>query len=394
LPPDPLPKTGTIAASLASLDDQIEQQLRSYDVPGCSLSISHHGKLIAQRGYGWADIKSNQPVQPDSLFRIASVSKVLTAVAALKLCDEHKLTLNTKAFPLLAYPPFPSRVRMIDPHLNEITVTHLLQSTAGWNRERSGDPLFSPNVQLAAEELSPTLRATPDDIIRYWTNNHQLDCTPGTTHVYSNLCYTILGRVVAKSAGTTYSEYVLANVLKPLDIKGLRLGKTLVRAPHEVTHYPFAGQELGHSVFPNYLLPVPLPYGGDYSMEALEADTGWIGTPSELVKFTDALFESQTPFLSPKMQQFMIARPPISQWEGARDYFACGWEIATLKSGKTIIYKRGSLPGSMAFVAHRSDGFSAAWAVNSRPYRCEAFEDQLTLKIWQAIDSIASGDKP
>ncbi|HEY9791767.1 MAG TPA: serine hydrolase domain-containing protein [Candidatus Obscuribacterales bacterium] len=395
LPPDKMPITGVAPNQLKSLDDKICKLLEQYDMPGCSVAIAKNGHLVAARGYGWSDIQHRQSVQPDSLFRLASVSKILTSVAALKLVQDGKLSLDTKVFPLLNYAPFPVGRRIIEPRLNQITVVQLLQSTAGFNRERSGDPVFAPYVQEAAAELSPTLRADPEIVIRYWTNTHQLDFEPGTRHVYSNLEYAILGRVISAASSESYAEYVRKALLEPMGVHHMRLGKTVVAAPGEVIYYPFAGQEMNRSVLPNYNGPVPLPYGGDFSMEAMEADTGWIASAPALAKYAcTVLGDRKTPSpLSDKIRTFMTERPPLPQWDGAAEYFACGWEVnAEQNPMHCLVMKQGSLAGCMAFVGRRSDGVTVAWLVNSRPAQPEVFHKAMTLLILDSIDNQLQSD--
>ena len=138
LPPEKLPITGKTPVGLQDLDKEICSLLRQYDIPGCTVAIAKNGHLISSRGYGWSNIMRHEPVQPCSLFRLAtSVSKIITAVAALKLCDEGKLTPKTKAFQLLAYPPAAGVSRHhVDPNLNDITVQHSA-AMHGWMEPRT-----------------------------------------------------------------------------------------------------------------------------------------------------------------------------------------------------------------------------------------------------------------
>src|SRR6185369_5044974 len=102
-PADESPVNGTDRPELASLDDWMKSFLAEHNIPGASLAIMRDGKLIYARGFGWADRDAKTPVQPDSLFRIASVSKPITAVAILKLSEEKRLKLDDK---ILDYLPF------------------------------------------------------------------------------------------------------------------------------------------------------------------------------------------------------------------------------------------------------------------------------------------------
>src|SRR5512145_2885668 len=76
-----LPVSGNAVASMQSVDATMIDILETTDIPGASLTVARHGKIIYQRGFGWAHREAREAVQPESLFRIASVSKPMTAVA-------------------------------------------------------------------------------------------------------------------------------------------------------------------------------------------------------------------------------------------------------------------------------------------------------------------------
>src|SRR5579884_4463716 len=78
-------QTGTPVPSLAAFDQAMTQVMSQYNVPGGALAITANGKLVLARGYGFANTANNTPMQPDSLFRIASLSKPITATAILLL---------------------------------------------------------------------------------------------------------------------------------------------------------------------------------------------------------------------------------------------------------------------------------------------------------------------
>src|SRR5580765_6292995 len=79
------PVTGIERTECTALDDWMTAFVKEHNIPGGSLAVMRDGKLVYARGFGWADRDAKTPVQPDSLFRIASVSKPITAVAILKL---------------------------------------------------------------------------------------------------------------------------------------------------------------------------------------------------------------------------------------------------------------------------------------------------------------------
>ena len=106
-PADTLPMTGTPDPALQSFDDTMRAFMQKRKVPGGALAVVKDGRLVYARGYGVADQETGTRVQPASLFRIASISKPITAVALMTLIQNprYKLTLDTPAFPLLGIAP-------------------------------------------------------------------------------------------------------------------------------------------------------------------------------------------------------------------------------------------------------------------------------------------------
>src|SRR4051812_29611551 len=89
----------------AAFDREMERFMVARKVPGGALAVVKDRRLVYAHGYGWADREKKIPVKPDSLFRIASITKPFTAVAVMKLIEDGKLSLDTKAFPLLNMRP-------------------------------------------------------------------------------------------------------------------------------------------------------------------------------------------------------------------------------------------------------------------------------------------------
>ena len=182
---DPVPMTGMPDPALQSFDDAMLSFMQKRNVPGGSLAVVKNGKLVYARGYGYADRESGAKVQIASLFRIASISKPITAVAIMTLLQtpRYKLTLNTKVLPLLQVTPHLEPGAHLDPRLEQITIGHLLHHAAGFDRDKSGDPMFMP-LQIAQSVGTPA-PADTSAIIRY-VFGRPLDFEPGTRYVYSN----------------------------------------------------------------------------------------------------------------------------------------------------------------------------------------------------------------
>ncbi len=141
-PAKPVVITGVEVPELAAFDKLMSRFIAEHGIPGGSLAIIKDGRVVYARGFGYADRKTKAPVEPTSLFRIASISKPFTAVAILQLVERGKLRLDDKPFELLGLKPYAGKDAKPDPRLKQITVLELLHHTGGWDSIKSFDPMF------------------------------------------------------------------------------------------------------------------------------------------------------------------------------------------------------------------------------------------------------------
>jgi len=141
--------TGSALPGLGAYDEFMLALIKKWDVPGAGLAVAHKDKLLLVRGYGLASKERAVPVEPTSLFRLASLSKTITAVTVLQLVQEGRLKLDDKVLPLLGEIG-PRADRIADSRVHDITVRHLLQHSGGFDRDRSGDAVFLPGAAAAA----------------------------------------------------------------------------------------------------------------------------------------------------------------------------------------------------------------------------------------------------
>lgn len=351
-------------------DDEMLSFMRARSIPGGALAVSRGGKLVLARGYGWADREAREQVAPGALFRIASVSKPITAVAVMKLLEDSggQVTLDTPIFSVLEVKPHLAAGQEADPRLARLTIREVLQHTAGWDPGKSFDPMFRP--RLIARETGVPPPAEPSAIIPYMLG-FRLIHDPGAQETYSNFGYCVLGRLVEKLSGMTYEAYVQQRLLAPLGIRRMRIGHTLreLRAPGEVCYY-----DPGHGE--NVMCPepgqiVPSAYGTFY-LEAMDAHGGWIASASDLVRFACAFDDPQhSPLLKPASVAAMFARPTGSSGYEADGrpkaaYYACGWLVRPTGDGKANHWHNGSLPGTSTLLVRRHDGLNWAVLFNQR----------------------------
>ena len=247
------------------------------------LAVARNGKLIYARAFGLPMSRRANRCKPNSLFRIASVSKPITAAACFRLIERRRLDLADTVFDLLGLRPHSGSVAIPDSRLMQVTVRQCLQHTGGWDRGKSGDPMGSRSIRAVAQSLNSRPPVKPEQIIHYMMGK-ALDFDPGKANSYSNFGYCVLGRVIEKISGKSYGEFVQNDVLKPLGIQRMRLGKNLLRdrAPGEVRYYDARKRTAPAISGPNLDQPVPLPYGGE-AIETMDANGGWIASAIDLV---------------------------------------------------------------------------------------------------------------
>ena len=282
-----LPVSGVAVPDLKGFDDAVLKILKKHKLPGDVLAVTKDGRLVYARGFGYADREKETPMQPDALFRLASNSKPFTAAGILQLVDRGKLKLTDKVFPLLKLQPVLEPGKEFDAWWKTITVKHLLDHKGGFDYEKFGDPVYMPF--RIADALKVDSPPRPEHIIRFMLGQ-TLDYDPGTEMHYSNFGYLILGRVIESVTKAKYDDYIRENVLKPIGITRMKIGRTLEadRFPDEVKYYEL-GWGPAKSVF-NRTDNVPPPYGA-WSVETMDSHSGWIALPVEMTRFLSALAE-------------------------------------------------------------------------------------------------------
>lgn len=358
-----LPVSGEADDALKPFDDLMTSFVQRNKVPAASLAVTHRGRLVYARGFGYAD-GAKEPVKPTALFRVASISKPITAVAVLQLVERGKLRLDDKVLDRMNLSPHLEAGAKPDARWREITVRQCLQHTGGWDRDKSGDPIGRPLEIARALGVAPPAR--PADIVRFMMSR-PLDFDPGSKEVYSNLGYLVLGRIVEAVTGATYEDYVKNEILGPLGIKSARLGRTLPanRAQGEVSYFD-SQKRKAPSLYPPHE-QVPLPDGAE-NLEGFEAHGGWIASTVELVRFASAFDEpDRSRLLQADTIAEMRARPTGAAGYKAdgkpRDaYYGCGWNIRPIRdTGKTNDWHAGFIAGSEGLLVRRWDGLN--WAV-------------------------------
>jgi CubicO group peptidase (beta-lactamase class C family) len=303
--------------------------MERFDVPGLAVAFSHHGRPVFSSGFGFADVDAKERTEPDHRFRIASISKPITAVAIFRLIEDGKLNLDDRVFG-------PGRLDLPsgcpkEDQLKEITIHHLLTHTSGGWRNDGADPMFQHPRLEHADLIERTLREA------------ELKNAPGESYAYSNFGYCLLGRLIEKVSGSSYEEYTREQVLKPCGVTGMTLaGDTREdRIDREVVYYG-RGQENPYRM----------------KVRRMDAHGGWLANVDDMIRFlvcTD-MFQSPPDLLSEQSMKSMFE--PTTANPG----YACGWGINNAPNW----WHGGSLPGTSTIAVRTASGLCWAGFTNCR----------------------------
>jgi CubicO group peptidase (beta-lactamase class C family) len=301
------------ADPFTTLDDAMTAKMAELAIPAVSLAIIRNERLVYAHAYGYADKEASQVATYNDRYRMASLSKPITAISILKLSEAGKLSLDDAVFGAngilgddFGAPPAGSQK-------DQITVRHLLNHKSGW-RNAPDDPMFRA-VALTQEEL-----------IRDMVANRALVYAPGVHEEYLNFGYCVLGRVIEKVTGKSYEAYI-KELVAPMGITSLAIaGNTLVdRLPQEVKYY--------QTEFSPYSMNVA----------RMDAHGGWISTASDLARF-------------------MVH---IDQNAQVPDVVSLS-SLQTMYFGYDIWGHTGSLPGTSSLLIRMDDTFSFVVLANTR----------------------------
>src|SRR5215471_5053753 len=338
-------------------------------VPGGAIAIVKDGRLMAVRSYGLANIATGEAFQPDTLCRIGSISKTVTAVTILNLVEGGKLGLDDKVFSSLLGNLQPPVGRTVDPRLRDISVRHLLHHTGGHGRASGVDPLNSALAETAAEVLHTGKPPGYETIIRY-AMGLPLDFDPGMRYSYSNFGFMVLARVIEKVTGQPYENAVREQVLIPLSLRRMALGRTMPDdlRPGEAHYYDMPRAPLALSMFPDARRLMPRPYA-QFELEAADGCGQWIASAIDLARLVARVEGSRVPALfGPDTLKLLFERPVpfVSEDPAGRWWYGLG-TVAWPNGAATAWNHNGAYYGNIAGYESWGNGYVFAFVFNATP---------------------------
>jgi CubicO group peptidase (beta-lactamase class C family) len=353
----------------------ISSFMRRWSIAGASIAIAKDGKLIFAKGFGYADTLSAIETQPYNQFRIASISKLVTAIGIMKLNEEGRLSLNDKVFGpegILNDPYFsgPKDVRVYD-----ITVAQLLGHEAGWS-QRYGDQMFMPMVVV--EKMGVTPPADTKTIVRFALDK-KLQYTPGQGRAYSNLGYSILGLIIEKVSGMTYKNFCRKTIFEPLGIYDMTIAGNLSseKTPFEVSYYENSDKVLKPSIYGTGEMVAPSNGGNDIT--ALGGAGAWLATSPDLMRLLLAVdgFKTRPDILTDQSIRFMT--------DNDNGFAPVGWKATAIDG---TWWRTGSFPGSAGMMKRQSDGISWVVLFNSSAWNGPEIYSYINNLMYRVISRV------
>lgn len=357
------------------LDEQIERFMKQWELSGASVAIMRNDSLLFCKGYGYADKEKEEKTEVKHLFRVASVSKLITAVAVMKLCEEGKLNLSDRIFGEEGIMCDSTYLNFRDSKLKQITVEHLLRHQGGFSR-RQGDPLFEP--VLVSSRIGKSTPFRTDDLVDFVLQG-RLGFYPGSYASYSNLGYALLEKVIEKVAGRSYENYVREHVLRVAGCENMYIGNSHSQEAlrNEVHYYEPSDAEL----VPDQSNPDRLvrKSDGGNDIRLLGAAGGWIASPIELARFVASINGN------PNGKQVISPRSVRLMTDENKNGFPLGW-MGTNSKGE---WKRtGTLAGTSAMIRYKKEGFTYIFVTNTSTWRGANFTHDINVMMNRAISKV------
>lgn len=334
------PEGSPVLTSEDNKGGTIEQQLdywgknflEKYDLSGLQLTVSKKGEEIFSSGYGYADTEQRLEVNPQTRFRVASVSKTMTSAALMKLASQGKLRLDTTIaiyVPSYKQKEYTITARQLAGHLSGIRDYY----------EISLDEIF---VKEHYPSATSAIKIFEDDSLKF---------SPGTQFLYSTYGYNLLGAVIEGASKENYLDYMQQNIWSPL---------AMANTYGDV----FDSLMINKSKFYYYNGKESEPYDLSYNYPG----GGLISNTSDLVRFGNSLLGNE--FLSSTYKNQLFEEQ--STLDGTPTAYGLGWYLGQDQQGHRVWYHAGELPSSGSMLVLYPDDDIVLAILSNSPILSEA----------------------
>ncbi len=275
-------------------------------IPGMSAAISVKGRIIWEYGSGYSNISTKKKATPLTVYRIASVSKLITTAAIGKLVENKALSFSDD---------INNYFKISDQY---ISIAQVLSHTSGIRHYRYHEKVENyPHYKSVTDALEVFIKDS-------------LEFKPGSKQGYSSYGIDLLGAIIEQQSGSTFEKYVENNVLHPL-----KMHNTFMRPPQTNHRYLSRFYLNDRDTLAAIDLSYNIPGGGMYS------------TVRDLVNFGDAFLDNG--FMDSKIVEKLFTKSKLNN--GEEIGYGLGWIVQKLDDGSEMYYHDGHMDGSHAILA-------------------------------------------
>jgi CubicO group peptidase (beta-lactamase class C family) len=293
---------GSSAVGQTNVDAYIRETMRESGIPGLSIAVLKGGKVVKASGYGIANLETNTPATPHTVYKTASLSKQFIAAAVMLLVQEGKVRLDDMASAYLDGSP---------ESWKDITVRHLLTGTSGIVR----DPLERDYEPYREQPVTDVIKAAYPIPLRF---------SPGEKWSYSNVGYYVLAEIISRASGKAWNEFIAERLFVPAGMKSTRLTTTTEIVPQRAAGYRNTSK--GWVNAEDWIAPRP--------------SGAFLSTVLDMAKW-DAFLDT-TRILTDSSKRLMWTRATLTN--GGPTNYGFGWIVDSFL-GRRRIHHDGQFPG-------------------------------------------------
>ena len=325
------------ASEMAAFDAFVERQMEATDLPGIAVAV-RKGDWVWAKGYGFADLENRLPTSAESAYRLASVTKPMTAVGILELVEQGEIDLDAEVQSYVPY--FPQKG-------HPVTVRQLLGHLAG----------VSHYVDYDAEGHFKNHKTTEEAIAVF--ADFDLIAEPGERYNYSSYGYNLLGAVIEGASGMPYGDFMRQHVWEPMGMETIRMDDPVELIPNRVRGYRRINGEVKNSEF--------------VDISSRFAAGGTRATVLDLVRFTQGLESNAV--LEPQTTRTMLTS--MANADGRFTDYGMGWGVYPLNGRPRYTHSGGQAETSTRLTWMPTERFTMALASNLEGADLQPYQEKL-----------------
>jgi CubicO group peptidase (beta-lactamase class C family) len=312
-------------AQIDSTDIIVRQMMEKQKIVGLSLAVIKNGQLVANKGYGLANLELNVPVTSETVIRLCSVSKQFFTTAIMKLMEEGKLNIGDPVHKF--FPDAPETWR-------PIKIKNLMSHTSGLQRE--GPAYDNFNIQ-------------PDINIIKSAYSLPLVFKTGEKYQYCNLAYFMLAEIIKQVSGIAWQDYIHDKLFIPAGMTNSYLTDFYVIIPNRASGYMHNHDTLVNAT----------------AMFAIRPSGGFLSTSSDMIKWEKAIREQQIILKKDNWEKLWQPFIKTSDKANSKEYYGFGWTIDEYRGHKLIVHGGANIGFRSVFMRFVNDGLSIVILTNT-----------------------------